>query len=217
MVLAPHDVRDGGVEIVDRDGEVVEHRAVRPGDHGVVEMEVLEARVPTDHVVDDRRPLVAHAQAHRAVGLALAAEAALGAVLLLVGLHVLGGGVRAVGAAGPEQRLEHLAVALGALGLQDRTLVPVELQPRERIEDLLDVLGRRALAVGVLDAQHELAAGVPGEQPVEQRRARAADVQRSRRRWREANPHRMGRMLVAASSSPQVQAHARRAPASMAC
>jgi hypothetical protein len=37
--------------------------------------------------------------------------------------------------------------------------------------------GGRALAVGVLDAQQELAAGVAGVEPVEQRRARAADMQ----------------------------------------
>jgi hypothetical protein len=34
-----------------------------------------------------------------------------------------------------------------------------------------------ALAVGVLDAQQELPAGVPGPQEVEQRRPRPADVQ----------------------------------------
>jgi len=59
----------------------------------------------------------------------------------------------------------------------------------KRIEDLLDVLRRRALAVGVLDAQHQLTAVVADEQPVEQRRTRAADVQRARRRWCEASPH----------------------------
>ena len=106
----------------------------------------------------DRRALVGHAQPHRALGLGLAAEAALGAVLRLVGLDVVGGRARAVGVAGLEQRLQRLAVALGALGLQDRALVPVELQPAQRVEDLLDVLRRRALAVGVLDPQHELAA-----------------------------------------------------------
>ena len=48
----------------------------------------------------------------------LAAEAALGAVLVLVGLDVVGGRVRAVGVAVVEQLLDDLAVALGALGLR---------------------------------------------------------------------------------------------------
>ena len=45
VVLAAHDVRDPRVEVVDRDREVVQRRAVRARDHGVVEMHVLEARL----------------------------------------------------------------------------------------------------------------------------------------------------------------------------
>ena len=45
---------------------------------------------------------------------------------------------------------------------------------------------RGALAVGVLDAQQELAAGVAGIEPVEQRRARPADVQEAGGRGSEA-------------------------------
>ncbi len=164
-------------------------------------MDVLKARVAADDVVNDRRALLGHAQSHRPVGLGLAPEPAIGAVESLVCLDVLGGGVRAVGAAAVEQRPQCLAVALGALGLHDRPFVPVELQPAQRVEDLLDVLGRRALAVGVLDAQQELSALVAREQPVEQGGARAADVQRARGRWCEADPHRMPPMLIAVDPS----------------
>ena len=87
---------------------------------------------------------------------------------------------RAVGVALVEQLLEHLLVALGARDLADRALVVVEPQPAQRVEDLLDVLGGRALAVGIFDAQDERPAVVSREQPVVQRRARAADVQRAR-------------------------------------
>jgi hypothetical protein len=66
-----------------------------------------------------------------------------------------------------EQRFEYFLVAGGSLALEDGTLVPVELQPAQRVEDLLDVLGGGALAVGVLDAQQESAARVAREQPVE--------------------------------------------------
>src|SRR4051812_49748184 len=49
-------------------------------------------------------------------------------------------------------------------------------------------LRRRALAVGVLDPQHERAARLTREQPVVQCRPRAADVQRPGRRRSEADP-----------------------------
>ena len=48
---------------------------------------------------------------------------------------------------------------------------------------------RRALAVGVLDAQDERAAVVARQQPVEQRRARVADVQVAGRARGEADAH----------------------------
>ena len=169
MVLTAHDVRDGRVEIVDRDGKVVEHRPVRARDHGIVEMHMFKGCVATDQVVHDGGATGRHAQAHRPLvpRQPLAAEAALGAMQLLVSGDVGGRGVRAVGVTALEQRFEHLLMAGSSLALEDRALVPVELQPAQRIEDLLDVLGRGALAVGVLDAQQESAARVAGEQPVE--------------------------------------------------
>ena len=191
VVLAAHHVRDAGVQVVDRDREVVEHRAVRARDHGVVEMQVLEAGLAADQVVHDRRALLGDAQAHRSARLRIAPEAALGSVAALVGLHVLGGGVAVVGVARVQQRLERLLVAAAALALKDRPLVPVELQPAQGIDDLGDVLGARAVAIGVLDAQHELSSLVAREQPVEQCRPRPADVQRAGRRGGEAHPHRV--------------------------
>ncbi len=80
MVLATHHVGDLRIEIVDGDGEVVEHRAVRPGDDGVVHVQVLEARLTADGVVDDRRALIPHAQPHGPGVLRLAPVSALGAV-----------------------------------------------------------------------------------------------------------------------------------------
>ena len=76
------------------------------------------------------------------------------------------------------QQLGHdLGVAVGALGLEDRALVVVEVEPLQGIEDLVDVLGRRALPVGIFDAQDEGASLPARQQPVVQRRPRAADVQ----------------------------------------
>ena len=77
-------------------------------------------------------------------------------------------------------------MALGALKLADRLAVPIEAEPFEPVENRVDRRLRRPLAIGVLDAQQELAARVLGVEPVEQRRARAADMQEAGRRRREA-------------------------------
>ena len=82
MILAADDVRDPGVEVVDGDREVVEGAAVGARDHRVVQRaRSANARLAADEVVDDRRALVGDAQAHRALALVLAAEAAVVAVL----------------------------------------------------------------------------------------------------------------------------------------
>ena len=82
-------------------------------------MDVLEARLAADRVLHDGLALVGHAQAYRALFLIphppLAPEPALGAVTLLVSLHILRGGARAIGVPRLKQRSERLSVALGAL------------------------------------------------------------------------------------------------------
>src|SRR4029077_13514065 len=70
------------------------------------------------------------------------------------------------------------------------------------VEDLLDVLGRGAFAVGIFDPQHEAPAGATREQPVEQGRAGTSDVQRTGRGRSEADSHGRCRMLVGAHVSP---------------
>ena len=77
-------------------------------------------------------------------------------------------------------------MAPGAPELAHRLAVPVEPEPVEAVEDRVDRGLGRALAVGVLDAQQERAAEALGVEPVEQRRARAADVQEAGRGGGEA-------------------------------
>ena len=135
-----------------------------------------ERRVPADEVVDDRLAVVGHAQPDRPHLLRNPTEPALGPMLGLVGVDL---GLRrgaTVGVPLVEQLGEHLLVAIGARDLADRTLVVVDLEPAQRIEDLLDVLRGRALAVGIFDAQDERPAVVAREQPVVQRGARTADM-----------------------------------------
>src|SRR5690606_23795897 len=73
--------------------------------------------------------------------------------------------------------LGDLAVAVKAMGLVDRAFVVVEPEPLHRLQDRVDRGLGAALAVGVLDAQDELAAAATRLQPAVQRGARAADVQ----------------------------------------
>ena len=66
-------------------------------------------------------------------------------------------------------------------------LVPVEPEPAQPVEDAGDHLPRGPLGVGVLDAQDERAAVAPGVEPVEERRAGAADMQVARGRRGKAD------------------------------
>ena len=73
-------------------------------------------------------------------------------------LELLLGAVAAVGVAAREQLVDDLLVAVEALGLVERTLVVIEPRPFHAVQNLLDGLGRGALEIRILDAQHERAA-----------------------------------------------------------
>src|SRR6185312_8346894 len=92
-------------------------------------------------------------------------------------LELLLRGVVPVGETLREKLLPDLAIAREALHLEERPLVPVELEPLHRVEDGLLRFLRRALEVGVLDAQDELAAVAARVGPVEERRAGAPEVE----------------------------------------
>src|SRR5690606_22687723 len=57
-----------------------------------------------------------------------------------------------------------------------RPLAPVQAKPAQLLQDALLEVGVRTLAIGVFETQYHLAAVTPGEQAVEQRRARIAEV-----------------------------------------
>ena len=82
--------------------------------------------------------------------------------------------------------------------------VPVDPEPAQRLLDLLDRLGDLAARVGVLDPQAALAAVLPREQPVEEERAHAADVEEAGRArgHADADAHRAYR-----TSAMQFGAH----------
>src|SRR5205814_8434612 len=94
------------------------------------------------------------------------------------------------------------AAPLHRVELEGDGSVPVDPQPQQRALDLLDGVLDLAARVGVLDPQEDLAAAPAREQPVEEKRAHAADVQEARRgrRHTDADGHRPT-MVVACGSA----------------
>ena len=211
VVLAADDVGDLHRRVVDDDREVVQRRAVGADDHEVAaEVADVELDVAAHDVVEADHAL-ADAEAERAapaLGLAGApllggqvrappdvARRLLGRLLgLAVRVELLGRAVAGIGEVVGEQALRGRGVARQALHLAVRrvraagrlagdlgTLVPVQAQPVQPVEDVLLELERAAGDVGVLEAEDERAADVPGVEVVEQRRARGADVERAGR------------------------------------
>ena len=208
VVLTADDVADLHGRVVDDDGEVVQRRAVRPDDDeiaaevGHVDLDpsahdVVEGDdALTDAEAQDRAPAlglalgpfvgrqvraatdVAGRQLGRLERLAIGGELLGRAVagIRLVPLEEPRGGRRVAGQA------LHLAVGrvrtarflAGHLG----TLVPAQAQPVQAVEDVLLIGDRATDLVGVLEAQDERAADVPGMEEVEERRARRPDVER---------------------------------------
>jgi hypothetical protein len=104
------------------------------------------------------------------------------------------GRVAFVGAAQREQRLGGLAVPRGAGELVDGVAIPIETEPLHAGENGVDRFLRGALPVRVLDPQQHLAAVMARKQPVEERGARTADVEKAGRRRREARDDGFGHL-----------------------
>src|SRR5207249_9836204 len=101
----------------------------------------------------------------------------------------LGRAPAAVGPTAGEQRFGARGVEVQPGALVDGSLVRVEMEPGEGVEDRLDRFGGRAFRIGVLDAKDEASAVVSREEVVEERRAGAADVEVAGGTRREARPH----------------------------
>ena len=80
-----------------------------------------------------------------------------------------------------DEPLGEVARLVHPVELEGDRPVPVDPEPAQRLLDLLDRLGDLAARVGVLDPQQALAALLAREQPVEEERAHAADVEEAGR------------------------------------
>ena len=192
MVVATDDVADAHVDVVAHDTEVVRGTAVRTGEDQVVQLGVVELHPPLDLVVHHRLPALrrpetdgernALRQRHRSPFRGPAGPVVHRLALFLqrrlpLGVQSFSRAYAGIGVPRAQQRADPLLIEIHPFGLVERPLVPLQLQPFHALEDRVDGLRRRPLAVRVLDTQDELPAAVPRIQVVEQRRTGAADVQ----------------------------------------
>ena len=194
VVVAPDHVRDAHVVVVHHHRQHVGRRPVRAQQHHVVELVVAERHVALHRVLDHRLAVARGAQADRegrvgaGRGVRVAPRACKGLVRMRRAprLDLGGRGVAGVGAAVRHHLARDLGVAGGARELADGLAVPVKAEPRQPLQDRLRRFGRGTRAVGILDPQQEPAAPRACVEPVEQRGARAADMQIAGRRGRKA-------------------------------
>jgi hypothetical protein len=207
-------VRDAHEVIVDDVREVVGREAVGLDEDLVVELCGLELHLAAEAVLERDLARARHGEPHDErlargdAGLALgdgapaaqavvAHEQPLSALLVAHGLEALGRAEAPVRRARRQQRLDVMLVDLGALALpvrparpaDVRALVPLQPHPVQRAQDGRLGLGRRPRAVGVLDAQDELAAVLLGERVVEERDVGRAHVRIARGRRSDADLH----------------------------
>ena len=105
---------------------------------------------------------------------------------------------------------------LGAVELEPRRAVPLDPEPAERALDLLDRLLHLAARVGVLDPQQALAAAAAREEPVEEERAHATDVEEPGRARCHADADAHQAAIVGADASPRSSAGSVGGPCSSA-
>ncbi len=185
-------MRDLHQRVVHRVDQGVERGAVGPDDAEVRHVVRGEGQLAA-HQVGEGDGLVGHPEADdRGAVLALVRldlhGGELAAVAVVAGglagragggaarVELLGAAVAVVGVAAVQQLLGDVLVDVHALGLAVRgvraadlgALVPGEAEPPQRVEQLVVGLLGVAGRVGVLDAEHERAAVVAGERPVEE-------------------------------------------------
>ena len=189
VIVAADHLADTHVDVVDDDREVVGREAVRAEQHEVVELLVAPFDAALDLVLEsDCSGLRVLEPDHpvrivpiRFVAIAVIAVVAwLEALLHGLGAHRLDFFLRLVGVvglAGLEQVFGDLPVAIHAQGLVERAFVVFEAEPVHAVEDGLHGLLGRALAIGVLDAQDELATAMARLEPAVEGRAGPADMQ----------------------------------------
>ena len=168
VVVAADDVRDPVDPVVDRRGVVVHGPTVGAQDDHVLELIRGKFDPALDRIVPPDHALLRHANPDRAV------------VLVRLALD--------------DEACRLDPAALGAVELEARLAVPVDPEPAQRLLDLRDRVHDLATRVGVLDSKKALAPVAAREEPVEQERANASDVEEAGRTrcHADADAHQAG-------------------------
>ena len=202
QIFAAQHVCNPHERVIDRVNQRVERCAVGAGHHIIRLGLRLESQLSTHQVIPSPI-LVRHAEApHRLSAFRLKGidlllgEVAVKVVVaklrvasgcLVARLHFFIGGISRVDIAAILELLQDIGINIHALRLTVRLVrtthidafIPAQAEPVQRINDGLEGLLGVTSGIGVLDAEDELAAGVAGIGPVEQRRADHAHVGRS--------------------------------------
>ena len=169
MILAADDVRDVHLQIVN-DVDKMKHGLSVGTQDDEVGINLLAVGQLADDIADDqivnRNRLALHLEFDGALVFVGEAVGEQGFDARLIVGFALGLEIRAAIA---------LAGAGGVAG--ERAFVPIKAEPAQAVEDDIHGFLRIARGVGILDAQDKRAAGVPGVKPVEQRGARATNVE----------------------------------------
>ena len=226
MVGAANDVGDPHVAIVDDHRQHVGRCAVGAQKHHVVELFVGDRDPALDEIVDRGLPLERSLEADDGIDAGgRFARIAVAPAPVVDPAPAFGPGARPhrrqllrrgeaeIRLAPGEQLVGDLGMARRARELEHRLAVPVDAQPVQAGDDRRHRRRRRASAVRILDAQPKGAARMPRIEPVEQRGARAADMERPGRGGGEAcdDRHDAARRRTALES-PRL--YARRRPLS---
>ena len=211
-ILTAKHMRNAHECVVDRINERVQRGTIGSRNHVVGLSLRGEGDLPSNHALPCPGPLRHLEPPHGFASLGLVSgdlilgevtvvivitQVRIAACRLVTLLHLLVGGKRRVNVARLFELLQHVKVNIHALrlavGLVRTSLyhpfVPVKTEPRERIDDRLVALLRIASSIGVLNAENQLASGVPGVAPVKKGRADHAHVGRAGRRRTETNAY----------------------------
>ena len=228
VIVAAHHVRDLHLHIVGHDGEVIGRMAVRSQDDEVFDVRAVELDRAVDEIVEARRAVPGtRKRTARGTRVALARGDLVGASsaqqrAVVAPRRARCSAARASPSVPPACSSSSTRVPLATRRSRRRAIAdraardwkygacgpPIfgpssQSRPSQRSPSRMPstISVRRSLDVGVFDAQHEHAAVAPGEEPVEERGARAADVQVAGRRGSEADAWGWHR-LSASRTSP---------------
>ncbi len=178
---------DAHFVVVHHHSHIVGGHAVGAADDHVIQLAHIHGYFALDHVVKKHlareRRSEAHATPFAGPQIARAAMAvvtrleALAAGLLAHGLHLFGRAGTPVGVPAFQQPVHITVVDIRPLGLVGEVAVPVQTQPAHGGQNGIRVFLPGSQQIRIFNAQVKTAAEMAGQEPAENGRARAADVQ----------------------------------------